>query len=133
MTFLNFSQLSGKYFPSKIKKKKNTFLETKLNFSLTRKYFLLFRKYFSLINFFKGKKTQKNLENGFSKITFRETNEFLAQFYMCNYAQHLSDCNFLFIYIISHRKKKKPSQFYTIQKFVGMTMLSICTCRYTMP
>ena len=77
MIFLNFSQLSGKYFPSKIKKK-NTFLETKLNFSLTRKYFLLFRKYFSLTNFFKGKKTQKNLKSDFSKITFRETNEFLA-------------------------------------------------------
>jgi hypothetical protein len=63
-----------------------------------------------------------------------QVNSFLDQFYIYNYAQHLIDCNFLIIYILSHRKKKKkPSQFYTIQKFVGMTMQSICTCRYTMP
>jgi hypothetical protein len=64
-----------------------------------------------------------------------QVNSFLDQFYIYNYAQHLIDCNFLIIYILSHRKKKKkkPSQFYTNQKFVGITMQSICTCRYTMP
>jgi metal-dependent HD superfamily phosphatase/phosphodiesterase len=38
----------------------NTFLETKLNFSLIEKYF-------SLTNFFNNKQTQKNLKNNFLK------------------------------------------------------------------
>jgi lauroyl/myristoyl acyltransferase len=54
MIFLNFSQ-----FPE------NTFLETKLNFSLTGKCF-------SLTNFSNNKQTQKNLKNYFSKIIFQE-------------------------------------------------------------
>ena len=46
----------------------NTFLETKPKFSLTVKYFLL-------TNFSNDKQTQKSLENGFLKTTFRETNK----------------------------------------------------------
>jgi hypothetical protein len=46
---------------------KNTFLETKPNFSLTEKYF-------SLINFSNGKQTQESLKNGFPESKFRETN-----------------------------------------------------------
>ena len=62
-------------------KKKTTFLKTKPNFSLTEKCFPLTRKCFSLtgkcfslINFSNGKQTWKNLESGFSKTTFQETN-----------------------------------------------------------
>jgi hypothetical protein len=44
---------------------KNTFLETKSNFSLTEKYF-------PLTNFSNGKQIQKNLKNNFSKITFQK-------------------------------------------------------------
>jgi hypothetical protein len=45
----------------------NTFLKTKLNFSLTGKCF-------PLTNFFNGKQTYKSLENGFPETTFRKTN-----------------------------------------------------------
>ena len=45
----------------------NTFLETKLNFSLTGKCF-------PLINFSNGKQTQENLENSFPENEFQETN-----------------------------------------------------------
>lgn len=38
-----------------------------------------------------------------------QVNSFLDQFYIYNYAQHLIDCNFLIIYILSHRKKKKKA------------------------
>jgi hypothetical protein len=62
-------------------KRENTFLETKPNFSLTGKcfpltgkYFSLTKKCFSLTNFSNGKQTHENLESGFSKTTFRETN-----------------------------------------------------------
>jgi hypothetical protein len=48
-------------------KKKNNFLETKPNFSLTGKYF-------PLTNFSNDKQTQENLKNNFSKITFNKTN-----------------------------------------------------------
>jgi hypothetical protein len=48
-------------------KRKNTFLETKPNFSLTGKCF-------PLTNFPNGKQTQESLESGFSKTTFREIN-----------------------------------------------------------
>ena len=41
----------------------NTFLETKLNFSLTKKCFLL-------TNFSNGKQIQESLENNFLKTTF---------------------------------------------------------------
>ena len=53
MTFLNFSQLLKSVFHPKLKK--NTFLETKPNFSLTEKYFSLIKKYFSLNNFYNNK------------------------------------------------------------------------------
>jgi hypothetical protein len=69
-------------------KRENTFLKTKLNFSLTGKYFSLTGKYFSftgkcfpltgkcflLTTFSIGKQTQESLENDFPEITFRETN-----------------------------------------------------------
>jgi len=50
----------------------NTFLETKLNFSLTEKCF-------SLTNFSNGKQTQESLESDFPETTFRETNIALAE------------------------------------------------------
>jgi hypothetical protein len=50
----------------------NTFLETKLNFSLTEKFF-------SLTNFSNGKQTQESLESDFPETTFRETNIALAE------------------------------------------------------
>jgi hypothetical protein len=56
MTFLNFSQLPENVFHPK--SKKNTFLETKLNFSLTEKCF-------SLTNFSNDKQTHKSLKNNF--------------------------------------------------------------------
>jgi hypothetical protein len=65
MTFLNFSQLPESVFRQN--KKENTFLKTKLNFSLTWKCF-------PLTNFPNSKQTQKNLESGFLEITFQETN-----------------------------------------------------------
>jgi len=48
-------------------KRKNTFLETKSNFSLTGKCF-------PLTTFPDGKQTQESLENDFPKTIFRETN-----------------------------------------------------------
>jgi len=72
MIFLNFSQHPESVFRPKLKE--NTFLETKLNFSLTRKCFPLTRKYFPLTNFFNDKQTQESLENDFLETTFRETN-----------------------------------------------------------
>jgi hypothetical protein len=45
----------------------NTFLKTKLNFSLTGKCF-------SLTNFPNGKQTQESLESDFPETTFRKTN-----------------------------------------------------------
>jgi hypothetical protein len=45
----------------------NTFLKTKLNFSLTGKYF-------PLTNFSNDKQTQENLESGFPETTFQKTN-----------------------------------------------------------
>jgi hypothetical protein len=45
----------------------NTFLKTKLNFSLTGKCF-------SLTNFSNGKQTQESLKSGFPETTFRKTN-----------------------------------------------------------
>jgi hypothetical protein len=45
----------------------NTFLETRLNFSLTEKCF-------SLTNFSNGKQTQESLESDFPKSEFQETN-----------------------------------------------------------
>jgi hypothetical protein len=53
--------LSGK----QTQQKKNTFLETKPNFSLIGKCF-------SLTNFSNNKQTQKNLKNNFSKTIFRK-------------------------------------------------------------
>jgi hypothetical protein len=50
----------------------NTFLETKLNFSLTEKCF-------SLTNFSNGKQTQESLESDFPETTFRKTNIALAE------------------------------------------------------
>jgi hypothetical protein len=44
-------------------KRKNTFLETKPNFSLTEKYF-------PLTNFSIDKQTHESLENNFSETTF---------------------------------------------------------------
>jgi hypothetical protein len=44
-------------------KRKNTFLKTKPNFSLTGKYF-------SLTNFSNNKQRQKNFKNNFSKTNF---------------------------------------------------------------
>jgi hypothetical protein len=55
-------------------KRENTFLETKPNFSLTGKCFSLTGKCFMLTNFSNDKQTQENLENGFLKTTFQETN-----------------------------------------------------------
>jgi hypothetical protein len=55
-------------------KRKNIFLETKPNFSLTGKCFPLTGKCFPLTNFSNGKQTQKSLESGFSESEFRETN-----------------------------------------------------------
>jgi hypothetical protein len=52
-------------------KKKNTFLEIKLNFPLTEKYFPLTGKCFPLTNFSNGKQTQESLKNNFSKTTFQ--------------------------------------------------------------
>jgi len=49
----------------------NTFLETKLNFSLTGKCF-------PLTNFSNDKQTQESLESGFPKTGFRETNATLG-------------------------------------------------------
>jgi len=65
MIFLNFSQLPESVFGLNFPK--NTFLETKPNFSLTGKCF-------SLTNFSNGKQTHESLESGFSETTFRETN-----------------------------------------------------------
>jgi hypothetical protein len=48
-------------------KKKNIFLETKPNFSLTGKCF-------SLFNFPNGKQTHESLKNNFPKSEFQETN-----------------------------------------------------------
>jgi hypothetical protein len=45
----------------------NTFLETKLNFSLTEKCF-------PLTNFPNSKQTLESLESNFSEITFQKTN-----------------------------------------------------------
>jgi hypothetical protein len=45
----------------------NTFLKTKLNFSLTGKCFLL-------TNFSNGKQTQESLKSSFPESEFRETN-----------------------------------------------------------
>jgi len=68
-------------------KKENTFLEIKLNFSLTEKCFPLTGKCFpltgkcfSLTNFSNGKQTQESLESGFRETTFRETNMVLGFF-----------------------------------------------------
>jgi hypothetical protein len=55
-------------------KRENTFLKTKPNFSLTGKCFSLTGKCFPLTNFPNGKQTQENLESGFLKTTFQETN-----------------------------------------------------------
>ena len=55
-------------------KKKNTFLETKLNFHLTEKCFPLIRKCFLLTNFSNDKQTHESLENSFPETTFQETN-----------------------------------------------------------
>jgi hypothetical protein len=52
---------------------KNTFLEIKLNFSLTGKCF-------PLINFSNVKQTQESLESGFPENEFRETNIALDMF-----------------------------------------------------
>jgi len=57
MTILNFHNFR-KVFSAQ-NKKKNTFLETKPNFSLTGKCFLLTGKYFLLINLSNSKQTQK--------------------------------------------------------------------------
>ena len=54
-----FFIIYGKSFPPKIKIK-NTFLKTKLNFSLIKNYFLF-------INFYNSKQIQENLK----EITFR--------------------------------------------------------------
>jgi hypothetical protein len=48
-------------------KRKNTFLKTKPDFSLTGKCF-------PLTNFPNGKQTHKSLESDFPETTFRETN-----------------------------------------------------------
>jgi hypothetical protein len=48
-------------------KRKNTFLETKPNFSLTGKCF-------PLTNFSNGKQTHESLESDFSETTFQKTN-----------------------------------------------------------
>jgi len=48
-------------------KRKNTFLETKPNFSLTGKCF-------PLTNFHNSKQTRESLESGFPESEFRETN-----------------------------------------------------------
>jgi hypothetical protein len=56
MTILNFHNFR-KVFSAQ--NKKNTFLETKPNFSLTGKCFLLTGKYFSLINLSNSKQTQE--------------------------------------------------------------------------
>jgi hypothetical protein len=45
----------------------NTFLKTKLNFTLTKKCF-------PLINFLNVKQTQENLKSNFPESEFRETN-----------------------------------------------------------
>ena len=58
MTFLNFSQLSESVFRPNFPE--NTFLKTKLNFSLTENCF-------PFINFPEGKQTQESLESGFSE------------------------------------------------------------------
>jgi hypothetical protein len=55
-------------------KRKNIFLETEPNFSLTEKYFPLTGKCFLLTNFPNGKQTQESLESDFLKSKFRETN-----------------------------------------------------------
>jgi hypothetical protein len=54
-------------------KRKNTFFETKPNFSLTGKCF-------PLTNFSNGKQTQESLESGFPETTFRETNMALINY-----------------------------------------------------
>ena len=76
-------------------KKKNTFLEIKLNFSLTGKCFPLTRKCFPLTgkcfpltNFPNGKQTQESLESGFPENEFRETNMALV-FLVSNSHQHV--------------------------------------------
>jgi hypothetical protein len=63
MTFLIFSQLLEKCFPSK----ENTFQETKPNFSLSGKCFLL-------INFSNDKQIQESLKSDFQKTIFRKIN-----------------------------------------------------------
>ena len=65
MTFLNFSQLPESVFRQIFQK--NTFLETKLNFSLTGKYF-------PLTNFLMTNKYKKKFKNYFLKIIFQKTN-----------------------------------------------------------
>jgi hypothetical protein len=65
MTFLNFLQLPESVFRPNFQE--NTFLETKLNFSLTGKCF-------PLTNFSNGKQTQESLESDFPESEFRETN-----------------------------------------------------------
>jgi hypothetical protein len=59
-------------------KKKNTFLKTKPNFSLTGKSF-------SLTNVSNDKQTQESLKSDFQEIIFRQTNEA----YKLNYNQQL--------------------------------------------
>jgi len=65
MIFLNFSQLLESVFRPNFPG--NTFLKTKLNFSLTRKCF-------PLTNFSNGKQTHESLESDFPETTFRKTN-----------------------------------------------------------
>ena len=55
-------------------KKKNIFLETKPNFSLTGKCFPLTGMCFPLINFPNDKQIQESLKSDFSETTFQETN-----------------------------------------------------------
>jgi hypothetical protein len=67
----------GNHFPeNKHSQRKNTFLETKPNFSLTGKCF-------PLTNFPNGKQTQESLESGFPESEFQETNMALIAFLAC--------------------------------------------------
>jgi hypothetical protein len=65
MTFINCSQLPESVFRPNFPEKH--FYETKPNFPLTEKCF-------PLINFSKGKQTQKSLESDFPETTFQKTN-----------------------------------------------------------
>jgi hypothetical protein len=56
-------------------KRKNTFLETKPNFSLTEKCF-------PLTNFSNGKQTRESLKSGFPESEFQETNMELSFFFL---------------------------------------------------